>query len=232
MPTKLPAKSALRTRAHKELAREQSDVLAFVDPRRELEELPEGLETGFVKRRKRGARTDSDCVNEICELVSRGITATAAVAYIGVPWATWQSWLKTNNATAREKFDLAYECHLEAMADATLRIYEQLKEQRDAAMKGYHEEHRAWREWKASTEGEKPPREPIYQGPTEFDLRLAEQRVKVRQWHLEMRHDKFKRKIETDNKNAATRCIVHEIDIKNTDTPEEALRKYHRLIEG
>ena len=137
MPTKLPAKSALRTRAHKELAREQSDVLAFVDPRRELEELPEGLETGFVKRRKRGARTDSDCVNEICELVSRGITATAAVAYIGVPWATWQSWLKTNNATAREKFDLAYECHLEAMADATLRIYEQLKEQRDAAMKGF-----------------------------------------------------------------------------------------------
>ena len=47
-----------------------------------------------------------------------------------------------------------------------------------------------------------------------------------------MRHDKFKRKIETDNKNATTRCTVHEIDIKNTDTPEEALRKYHRLIEG
>ena len=52
------------------------------------------------------------------------------------------------------------------------------------------------------------------------------------QWRLEMRHDKFKRKIETDNKNATTRCTVHEIDIKNTDTPEEALRKYHRLIEG
>ena len=41
------------------------------------------------------------------ELVSRGITATAAAAYVGVPWATWQSWLKTNNATARERFDLA-----------------------------------------------------------------------------------------------------------------------------
>ena len=66
----------------------------------------------------------------------------------------------------------------------------------------------------------KPP-EPQYRGPAEWELKIAEDQVKSWQWHLEMRHDKFKRKIETDNKNATTRCTVHEIDIKNTDTPEE-----------
>jgi hypothetical protein len=103
------------------LQREQANVLAFADPRRELEESPEGLETGFVKRRKRGARTDNDCINEICELVAQGITATAASRYVGVPWAMWQSWLKKNHEQAREKFDFSYGSHLEVMADATLR---------------------------------------------------------------------------------------------------------------
>jgi hypothetical protein len=37
------------------LTREQADVLAFADRNREIVELPEGLETGETKRRKRGA---------------------------------------------------------------------------------------------------------------------------------------------------------------------------------
>jgi hypothetical protein len=82
------------------LASEQANVLAFADRNREIVELPEGLETGYTKRRKRGDRSDSDCINEICELVSH---ATASVRFVGVRWATWQAWLKKN----RELDDLA-----------------------------------------------------------------------------------------------------------------------------
>ena len=40
--------------AQTEFQREQTNVLAVGYPYREIEELPEGLETGHVKRRKRG----------------------------------------------------------------------------------------------------------------------------------------------------------------------------------
>jgi DNA-binding transcriptional LysR family regulator len=51
------------------LASEQANVLAFADRNREIVELPEGLETGYTKRRKRGDRSDRDCIDEICELI-------------------------------------------------------------------------------------------------------------------------------------------------------------------
>jgi hypothetical protein len=57
--------------------------LHSLDPRREIEELPEGLQTGHVKRRKRGARSDRDCIDEICEIISAGITAKVACEYVG-----------------------------------------------------------------------------------------------------------------------------------------------------
>jgi hypothetical protein len=99
------------------LAREQADVLAFADRNREIVELPPGLETGGTMRRKRGARTDRDCIDEICELIAQGITATASVRFVGVPWATWQAWLKQNHQQANEKFEFAYTAHLEVMSD-------------------------------------------------------------------------------------------------------------------
>ena len=41
-----------------------SDVaLAFVDRNREIVELPAGLENGQTRKRLRGARTDSDCID-------------------------------------------------------------------------------------------------------------------------------------------------------------------------
>jgi hypothetical protein len=48
-----------------------------VDKNREIVELPPGLENGQTRKRKRGARTDSDYIDEICEIVAQGITATA-----------------------------------------------------------------------------------------------------------------------------------------------------------
>ena len=178
-------KKQLREIAQKELQREQTNVLAFVDPHREIEELPEGLETGHVKRRKRGARSDSDCIDEICEIISAGITAKAACEYVGVPWATWQYWRRHNVENAREKSDFAYKSHLEVIADSTLDILDQLKEQRDAARKAYHQEYEAWRTWEPSEQQKERPPAPSYRGPSELDLRLAEQCVKTRQWYYE-----------------------------------------------
>ena len=108
-------------------------MLAFANRNREIVELPPGLETGETMRRKRGARTDDDCIAEICELIAQGITATASVRYVGVPasvryvgvpWATWQKWLKLNHEGAADQFEFAYTSHLEVMADRTLQIYE------------------------------------------------------------------------------------------------------------
>ena len=227
-----PTRKEVLTFASKELQREQSNVLAFVDRNREIEEIPEGLETGFTKRRKRGVRTDSDCINEICELVSQGITATASVRFVGVPWATWQAWLKKNHEQARDKYEFAYSCHLEVMADNTLRIFEQLKAERDAALKAYNEAHRVWREWKPPAQEPKTPRppEPIYEGPTDLDVRLASERVKARQWHLERRHEKFRAKHSVEQ--TARVSILQEINIREAKTPEEAMRAYAKLIDA
>jgi hypothetical protein len=98
------------------LAKEQANVLAFADRNREIVEIPEGLETGETKRRKRGARTDRDCIDEICDLVSQGITATASARYVVLPWVTWWKWLKINHENAREIYEVAYTAHLEVMA--------------------------------------------------------------------------------------------------------------------
>jgi hypothetical protein len=55
----------------------RSAKIFSTDRCREIEEIPEGLETGNTKRRKRGNRSDRDCVDEICDLVAQGITAMA-----------------------------------------------------------------------------------------------------------------------------------------------------------
>jgi hypothetical protein len=228
MTSKLTRKEVLQL-ASSELQREQSDVLAFVDKNREIVELPAGLETGFTQNRKRGARTDTDCINEICELVSQGITATAAVKYVGLPWATWQAWLKKNHENAREKFNFAYNCHLEVMADNTLRIYEQLKAEREAAMQAYHAAHKKWRQaCDALREGDRRPSEPVYEGPGDWELSLADKRVKARQWHLERRHEKFAAMQVIEQRGDVT--ISHEIDLKRD--PREAMREYLKLIDA
>lgn len=243
-------KKELHALACREMARENNDVLSYVDKHREIVELPEGLETGETKRRKRGNRTDLDCINEICEIVAQGITATAAVKFVGVPWATWHKWLKLNHHEANERYDFAVIAHLEAMADKTLLIYEELKARREAAKEKYNAALREWRlaqrnyetavrEWRNSNATNRPPEavyegptEPIYDGPEEWELSLAEKRVKVRQWQLEARAAQFRKKQEINNNTNTVRCTVHEVNINDLQTPEEALRAYHQLIEG
>ena len=180
-------KKQLRVIAQTEFQREQTNVLAVVDPCREIEELPEGLETGHVKRRKRGARSDRDCIDEICELIASGITAKAACEYVGVPWATWQNWRRNDVENAGKKSDVAYECQLENMSDDIIEIFEQLKIKRDSAVKAYRKARKAWQKWEPTEQQKERPPAPIYSGPSELDFRIAKQRVKTRQWQFEQR---------------------------------------------
>ena len=165
-----------------------ADVLSHVELDRPIEKLPPKLRRGYVLQRKRGARTDRDCINEICELVSRGLTAIAATEYVGVRWSLWHKWLRENHERAKEIYDFSYICNLEAMADNSLRIYQQLESRRDAAQKKYYREHRAWRKTCDNLKAdERMPQEPLYEGPTEWELRRASDEFKARSWHLERR---------------------------------------------
>jgi hypothetical protein len=122
----------------------QTNVLAVYERNREIVELPPGLETGHTNRRKRGARTDEDCVNEVCELISRGITASAATEFVGLPWSTWHAWIRRNHCQAKEKHDLAYDFHLEAMTDKIHRVYLEIKAKREKALEAYYKRYDAW----------------------------------------------------------------------------------------
>ena len=83
-------RQGLQARAGREVAQSNNDVLAFADRNRELVELPPGLETNLTMKRKRGARDDDDVIQEICEIYAQGITITATLRYVGLPYATLQ----------------------------------------------------------------------------------------------------------------------------------------------
>jgi hypothetical protein len=150
---------------------------------------------------------------------------------MSVPWVTWWKWLKINHEQAREKYEFAYICHLEVMADRTLQIYEELKAQRESALHEFYQAHDAWRDKVDNLEkGVKPPREPIYRGPTEWELSLAEKRVKIRQWQLELRHAKFQRKHQLETHQHIS--ILQEINVRDARSPKEAMELYARLIDA
>jgi hypothetical protein len=95
MPTKMgrptrKEKSKVNKAAH---AAAMRDVLADssripLDPYRKEEHLPSELIDGNALRRRRGTRTDEDCVNHVCELVACGMTCKAARDHVGVPAIT------------------------------------------------------------------------------------------------------------------------------------------------
>jgi hypothetical protein len=139
--------------------------------------------------------------------------------------------LKLNHERARESYEFAYTAHLEVMADRTIQIYEELKALRESKMAVYIEAHDAWCDKMDEVKkGEKPPREPVYRGPTEWELSLAEKRVAVRKWQLELRHAKFQRKHTIESKQSVS--ILQEINIREAKTPEEAMRAYAKLIDA
>ena len=73
----LAQKTAKQREAGRAVAKINNDALAFAERNREIVELPPGLETNLTMKRKRGARTDADVIDEICEMYAQGITITA-----------------------------------------------------------------------------------------------------------------------------------------------------------
>jgi hypothetical protein len=139
--------------------------------------------------------------------------------------------LKVNHEDAAAQYEFAYTSHLEVMADRTLQIYEELKAQRESEMAKFITAHDAWRDKVDSLEkNEKPPREPVYRGPTEWELSLAEKRVAVRKWQLELRHAKFQRKHTIESTQNIS--VLQEINIRDARTPEEAMKMYTKLIDA
>ena len=111
----LAQKTAKQREAGRAVAKINNDALAFAERNREIVELPEGLETNRTMTRKRGARADDDVIQEAMEIFAQGITLTASLRYVGLPYATWHKWLKQDHCQSKERYSFALNCHLEAM---------------------------------------------------------------------------------------------------------------------
>jgi hypothetical protein len=208
-----------------QLAAVQQNIYSFA---------PDGIiENGNTMRRARGDKSDIECINEVCGLVAEGMKVVDAVKYVKLPWSTWHAWVQQNFLRTKDRYAVAYEMHLERMADETQRIYETLVEERRVCREKYYNAHREWRNWdEAEHGGKKRPLEPIYEGPTEWELNAAKLRVLGMHIHLKSGLDRFKDKTETTMNINDKRSLVHEVTIKKDETAEEALREYHKLIEG
>jgi hypothetical protein len=93
---KSAANKAAYAVALRESAQRRNDITAVLDPYRERPTLPPGLVDGNTLRRKRGDRSDEDCINELCELIACGITCAKAREFIGIPNTLWYKWKREN----------------------------------------------------------------------------------------------------------------------------------------
>ena len=110
-------------------------------------------------------------MEEICEIYAQGTVMKEVLRYVGLSYAQWHKWRKDNYCFAGERFEFAHVCHLEAMADKTLRVFEQLEAERKACMAAFSERHDAGEEKMNARQGdERAPVEPIYWGPSEWEL--------------------------------------------------------------
>jgi hypothetical protein len=116
----------------------------FAERNREVVELPEGLETNLTMKRKRGARTDDDLIEEAMEIHAQGITLMASLRYVGLPYTTWHKWIKRDYCNTKERYKFAHHCHLEAMVDKSLRVIEILEAERKDAKQKLRERLAEW----------------------------------------------------------------------------------------
>jgi hypothetical protein len=184
-----------------------SGQLIPLDPYREVQLLPPGMVNGNTLRRTRGERTDEDCINEVCELVCRGITVTSALKLVGVPTLLWYTWKKTNQDNIVEKFEFAYTVHLEVRADEIFDIVDEPLEAPILNEKGeviYIDE-----------KGERIKQPPPYG----VQLSKRAQQVQAREFFLERLVKQFMPKTVHVNANFYS-------EIKSATTPQQAMQKY------
>lgn len=211
------------------------DALAFIDRHREIVELPPKHVDGDTMRRKRGTREDEDTVQEILLMYAQGATMTEVLKHVGLPYVTWHKWRDEDRHQLKVRYAFAHVCHLEAMADKTLLVFEELEAKREECMAIFKTKHDAWvttmNEWEAEKHPDiARPIEPIYWGPSEWELNSAREKAKIWNTHLAVGLERFK-KMDTVDVNI-NQNILHTIDMKTLDTPEEAMKAYTKLIEG
>ena len=164
--------------ARKEMESEAANVIGKIDPYREIEILPPGMVNGNTLRRTRGERSDEDCIDEICELVARDLTLKMALTWVGVPELGWYIWNCNDVHGIKAKYAVAQQCNLDNMADATIDAFEELKAKFEAAQEAHIQEIVEWEKWSppADNPDMRRPPPPVYKGPTEMNLKIAEAR--------------------------------------------------------
>jgi hypothetical protein len=168
-----------------------AEIAGRIFTTKEEEELPLHMRDGDVLRRARGALTNEASVNRICDLIARGVTGTDARRYVGVCATDWGQWQRRNECHVNEKLAFAIELQHVASADECVRLLSKLREERRTALKAYNEEMREynremsdWYSVPKDQRGERPV-EPVYDGPTDLDMRMDVAMVTHLQWKLE-----------------------------------------------
>ena len=94
---------------------------------------------------------------------------------------------------------------------------------------------RKWRRSDEKTRGDEPmyegPYEPTYDGPGDWELASAREKLKMWQLHMTARIERFKKREQHDHMHTDWRSIWHTIDVKSIK-PGEALETYYKLIDG
>jgi hypothetical protein len=212
-----------------------AEIAGRIFTSKEEEELPEHMRDGHVLRRERGPLTNEACVNRICDLIARGVTETEARRYIGVSVRDWGRWRFHNESNLLEKIAFAFKLQHIATADECIRILQKLRGERRVALKQHNEAMRKYNrelsEWYAVPEGERDerPAEPVYDGPSELDLRMDTAMVTHLQWKLESLSEEHVRKTKQDVDVNVTQNIYQEI--KDAKTPQDAMQSYIKLID-
>jgi hypothetical protein len=206
--------------------REQTDSNPSEVDLSNIPDLPVGSVNGHVLRRRRGTKSDEQCVAEICELVANGVAVKAARVYVGVPAGTWMRWRTENNCNLIGRLQEAQRAKMDDLADDAMEIFEQLKNDRESALEVCRKAYDAYYSLPPD-DPDRPKIEPTYKGPSDLDVRIAEARVKHRQWQVERRHPDFAQKSEVKSVN---RTIISRDAITVGMTPDEATRKYEELV--
>jgi hypothetical protein len=208
-----------------------AEIAGRIFTSKEEEELPEHMRDGNVLRRARGALTNEACVNRICDLIARGVTETEARRYIGVSARDWGRWRLHNESNLLEKIAFAIKLQHIATADECIKILSQLRAERRVALQSYNKAMREYRcelaEWNAAPKGERGecPAEPLYEGPSELDVRMDVAMVTHLQWKLESLSEEHTPKKDVN----VTQNIYQEI--RDAKTPQEAMQSYIKIID-
>lgn len=213
--------------------------------------MAEGQVTGHTMNRKRGTVSDETTIDKVCTLVANGATVVDALNEAQIDRQDWYRWKRENYLGANDKYQDAALCYLELMADRTLKVFEDLETQREAAKQALRDRTALYwsaqnqheinmRKWRSDNlgipvaeRGEAPmyegPQEPKYDGPEEWELSLAKEKAAMWKFHLQAGLERF-RKAQEGAVNV-NHSILHTIDVSNIE-PGKALETYHRLIEG